>query len=38
MARTAKIPAYFVPMLEGLMLIFFGVSVYVERRYLQGPE
>jgi simple sugar transport system permease protein len=35
MARTAKIPAYFVPMLEGLMLIFFAVSVYVERRYLR---
>jgi simple sugar transport system permease protein len=34
MARTAQIPAFYVPMLEGLMLIFLAVGVYVERRYL----
>jgi simple sugar transport system permease protein len=34
MARTAQIPAFYVPMLEGLMLIFLAVSAYVEREYL----
>jgi simple sugar transport system permease protein len=34
MARTAQIPAFFVPMLEGLMLIFLAISAYVEREYL----
>jgi simple sugar transport system permease protein len=34
MARTAQIPAFYVPMLEGLMLIFLAISVYVERKYL----
>lgn len=38
MARTARIPAFYVPMLEGLMLIFFAVSVYFERRFLQKTE
>jgi simple sugar transport system permease protein len=38
MARTAKIPAFYVPMLEGLMLIFFAISTYVERRYLHQVE
>ncbi|MBE7473006.1 MAG: ABC transporter permease [Anaerolineae bacterium] len=38
MARTARIPAYFVPLLEGLMLLFFAVSTYLERRYLRGLE
>ena len=37
MARTAGIPAYYVQVLEGLMLIFFAISVYVERRFLK-PE
>ena len=34
MARTAQIPAFYVPMLEGLMLIFLAVGVYMERQYL----
>ena len=34
MARTAQIPAFYVPMLEGLMLIFLAISAYVERKYL----
>lgn len=34
MARTAQIPAFFVPMLEGLMLIFLAVGAYFERKYL----
>lgn len=38
MARTARIPAYFVPLLEGLMLLFFAVSTYVEQRYLRELE
>ena len=33
MARTARIPAYFVQILEGLMLIFFAISVVVERKF-----
>lgn len=35
MARSANIPAYFVQMLEGLMLVFFAVSVYLERAYAE---
>lgn len=31
MARRANIPTYYVPMLEGLMLVFFAVAVYLER-------
>lgn len=31
MARSAEIPTYFVAMLEGLMLVFFAVAVYLER-------
>ncbi len=31
MARRAEIPTYYVPMLEGLMLVFFAVAVYLER-------
>ncbi|MCZ7575007.1 MAG: ABC transporter permease [Ardenticatenaceae bacterium] len=45
MARSANIPAYFVDMLEGLMLVFFAVAVYLERasagrerRRLAGAE
>ncbi len=38
MARTAQIPAFFVPLLEGLMLIFFALSSYVERRYWRRGE
>jgi ABC-type uncharacterized transport system permease subunit len=38
MARTAQIPAFFVPILEGLMLIFLAISVYFERRYLPGMD
>lgn len=38
MARTAKIPAFYVPMLEGLMLIFFAISMYIERKYLRHTE
>jgi simple sugar transport system permease protein len=38
MARTAKIPAFYVPMLEGLILIFFAVSMYFERKYLSRSE
>lgn len=38
MARTAKIPAFYVPMLEGMMLIFFALSMYIERRYLHRAE
>jgi simple sugar transport system permease protein len=34
MARTAQIPAFFVPMLEGLMLIFLASGAYFERKYL----
>jgi simple sugar transport system permease protein len=33
MARTAQIPAFYVPLLEGLMLIFLAMSAYVERAY-----
>ena len=38
MARTAQIPAFYVPMLEGLMLIFFAISAYFERKYLRLME
>ena len=38
MARIAGIPAFYVPMLEGLMLIFFAISMYVERKYLRRSE
>ncbi|MDH3674790.1 MAG: ABC transporter permease [Anaerolineae bacterium] len=38
MARTAKIPAFYVPMLEGLILIFFAISMYFERKYLDRSE
>ncbi len=38
MARTAQIPAFYVPMLEGLMLIFLAVSAYFERKYLNGVD
>jgi general nucleoside transport system permease protein len=31
MARSAGIPTYFVQLLEGLMLMFFAASVYLER-------
>jgi simple sugar transport system permease protein len=34
MSRAADIPTYFVELLEGLMLGYFAVAVYVERRYL----
>ncbi|MGQ9675397.1 MAG: ABC transporter permease [Chloroflexota bacterium] len=33
MARSAGIPVYFVQILEGLMLIFFAASIYVEHTY-----
>lgn len=32
MPRRADVPTYFIGILEGLMLIFFACSVYVERR------
>jgi simple sugar transport system permease protein len=32
MARTAKIPAFFVEVLEGLMLVFIAIRVSVERK------
>ncbi len=38
MARTAKIPAFYVPMLEGLMLIFFAASMYLEQKSLSKTE
>lgn len=38
MARTARIPSFFVEFLEGLMLVFFAVAVCVERRYLREME
>jgi simple sugar transport system permease protein len=38
MARTAQIPAFFVPMLEGLMLIFLAVGAFFERKYLGGVD
>ncbi len=31
MSRSANIPVYFVDVLEGLMLVFFAVGVYLER-------
>lgn len=34
MARTAGIPAFYVEILEGLMLVFFAVAVYFEREWL----
>lgn len=33
MARRADIPSYYIGMLEGLMLIFFALSVWAERRF-----
>ncbi len=33
MARTAQIPAFFVPMLEGLMLIFLAIGAAIERKW-----
>lgn len=33
MPRRADIPTYYVQVLEGLMLIFFACSVYLERRF-----
>jgi simple sugar transport system permease protein len=33
MARTAQIPAFYVPMLEGLMLIFLASGAALERTY-----
>lgn len=39
MARTARIPALFVQVLEGLMLLFLAAGTYLERRViLAGPE
>jgi hypothetical protein len=38
MARPLNIPTYFVDILEGLMLIFFAVGVYLERRYLPAAR
>ncbi len=38
MARTAQIPAFYVPMLEGLMLIFLAISSYFERKHLHPTE
>ncbi len=35
MARTAQIPAFYVPMLEGLILIFLAVGSALERKYLK---
>lgn len=34
MARTAGIPAFFVQILEGLMLVFVAVGAYLEREWL----
>jgi len=33
MPRRADVPTYFIQMLEGLMLIFFACSVYLEQRF-----
>lgn len=33
MPRRAEIPTYYVQVLEGLMLIFFACSVFIERRF-----
>ena len=33
MARPLEIPTYFTEVLEGLMLVFFAVAVYFERRF-----
>ncbi len=38
MARTANIPVFFVKILEGLMLVFFSIGVYVERKRLSGGD
>ncbi len=38
MARPLSIPTYFVEMLEGLMLIFFAVAVFLERVALPGTR
>lgn len=33
MPRRADVPSYYIEILEGLMLIFFACSVYLERRF-----
>ncbi|HEX5498987.1 MAG TPA: hypothetical protein VFX03_07165, partial [Thermomicrobiales bacterium] len=38
MARPLNIPTYFVDILEGLMLIFFAVGVFLERLYLPAAR
>lgn len=35
MARRADVPTYFIELLEGLMLLCFAVTVYLERRWTQ---
>ena len=37
MPRRADVPTYFIQVLEGLMLIFFACSVYLERRFAGAP-
>ena len=36
MPRRADVPSYYIEILEGLMLIFFACSVFVERRLTAG--
>jgi simple sugar transport system permease protein len=36
MPRRADVPSYYIEILEGLMLIFFACSVFVERRLAAG--
>ncbi|CAN5521738.1 ABC transporter permease [soil metagenome] len=38
MARRADVPTYFIAMLEGLMLLCFAVTVYLERRWSMRPR
>lgn len=38
MARTAQIPVFFVGILEGLMLLFLAVGVYIERRIARSED
>jgi ABC-type uncharacterized transport system permease subunit len=38
MPRRADVPTYYIQMLEGLMLIFFACSVFVERRFSLGAR
>jgi ABC-type uncharacterized transport system permease subunit len=33
MSRAADVPVFFVQVTEALMLIFFGVSEYIKKRY-----